>query len=58
MAQANFVCIPLLPVGEEVFVVLDVLGEVVSDVVARESWIILRNSGREGNLLVGCPSLL
>jgi hypothetical protein len=38
-------------------VVLGVLGEAMSDVVARGSWIKLRNSGREGHLFVGCPSL-
>ena len=53
----NLVRIHLMPIGEDVVVVLDVLGEVTSNVVARGSWIRLRNSGREGHLLVGCPSL-
>jgi hypothetical protein len=57
MAQENLVCIPLLPVVGDDVVVLEVLGEVARDVVSRGSWIILRNSGREGHLLVGCPSL-
>jgi hypothetical protein len=57
MAQANLVRNPLLPVVEDVVVVLDMLGEAVSNVVARGSWIRLRNSGRVGHLLVGCPSL-
>jgi hypothetical protein len=57
MAQANLVHNPLLPVVGDVVVVLGVLGEATSDVVARGSWIRLRNSGREGHLLVGCPSL-
>jgi hypothetical protein len=54
---ANLVHIPLLPVVGDVVVVLGVLGEATSDVVSRGSWIRLRNSGREGHLLVGCPSL-
>jgi hypothetical protein len=37
MAQENLVHNPLLPVVEDVVVVLDVLGEAVSDVVARGS---------------------
>jgi hypothetical protein len=38
-------------------VVLGVLGEVMSMVVSRGSWIKLRKLGREGHLFVGCPSL-
>ena len=57
MAQANLVCNPLLPVVGDTVVVLDVLDEMTSDVVARGSWIRLHNSGRVGHLLVGCPSL-
>jgi hypothetical protein len=56
MEHANLVRIPLLPVVGDVVVVLGVLGEVMSDVVTRGSWIILCNSGREGHLFVGCPS--
>jgi hypothetical protein len=54
MAQENFVCNHLLHVVEESVVVVDVLGGVVSNVVFLGSWIRLRNSGRVGNLLVGC----
>jgi hypothetical protein len=57
MVQENLVCNHLLPVVGGVVVVLGVLGEVVSDVVSRGSWIGLCNSGREGHILVGCPSL-
>jgi hypothetical protein len=57
MEQANLVHNPLLPVVEEVVVVLDVLGEAASDVFSRGSWIRLCKLGREGHLLVGCPSL-
>jgi hypothetical protein len=57
MAQANLVHNPLLHVVEDTVVVLDVLGEVASDVISRGSWIRLHNSGREGHLLVGCPYL-
>jgi hypothetical protein len=57
MAQADLVFNPLLPVVEDVVVVLDVLGEVASDVIAQGTWIRLCNSGREGHLLMGCPSL-
>jgi hypothetical protein len=57
MAHVNLVRSPLLPVVGDVVVVLGVLGEAMSDVVARGSWIKLRNSGREGHLFVGCPSL-
>jgi hypothetical protein len=35
-------------------IVLGVLDEAMSGVVSRGSWIKLRNSGREGHLLVGC----
>jgi hypothetical protein len=58
MAHANLVCNPLLPVVGEVVVVLGGLGEAARDVVAQGSWIRLCNLGREGHLLVGCPSLL
>jgi hypothetical protein len=57
MVQANLVRSPLLPVVEDVVVVLYVLGEMVSDVVSQGSWIRLRNLGRVGHILVGCPSL-
>jgi hypothetical protein len=57
MAQVNLVRSPLLPVVEEIIVVLDIIGEMVSDVVTQGSWIRFHNSGREGHLLVGCPSL-
>jgi hypothetical protein len=56
MAHVNLVRNPLLPVVGDVVVVLGVLGEATSGVVARGSWIKLRNSGREGHRLVGCPS--
>jgi hypothetical protein len=57
MAQVKLVRNPLLPVVEDVVVVLDMLGEASSNVVSRGSWIRLCNSGRVGHLLVGCPSL-
>jgi hypothetical protein len=57
MVQENLVHNPLLPIVEDVVVVLDVLGEATSDVVAQGSWIRLCNSGREAHILVGCPSL-
>jgi hypothetical protein len=57
MAQANLVRNPLLPIMEDVVIVLNVLGEMVSGVVAQGNWIRLCKSGREGHLLVGCPSL-
>jgi hypothetical protein len=57
MAYMNLVHSPLLPAVGDVLVVLGVLDEALSDVLARGSWIRLRNSGREGHLLVGCPSL-
>jgi hypothetical protein len=57
MAQMNLVHNHLLPAMEDAIVALDVFGEAVSNVVARGSWIRLRNSGRVGHLLVGCPSL-
>jgi hypothetical protein len=58
MAHANLVHNPLFLVVGDVLEVLGVLGEAMSGVVARGSWIKLCNSGREGNLFVGCPSLL
>jgi len=58
MAQANFVRNPSLCVVEESIVVVDLIGGVAINVVSLGSWIRLRNSGRVGNLLVGCPSLL
>jgi hypothetical protein len=57
MTHANLFLNPLLPVVGEATVVLGMLSEATRDVVARGSWIILCNLGREGNLLVGCPSL-
>jgi hypothetical protein len=57
MAHVNLVHKPLLPIVGDVVVVLGVLGEATSDVVTRGSWIQLCNSGREGHLFVGCPSL-
>jgi hypothetical protein len=57
MAHVNWFRNPLLPVVGDVVVVLGVLGEAMSDVVARGSWIKLCNLGREGHLFVGCPSL-
>jgi hypothetical protein len=57
MAHVNLVHSPLLPVVGDTVVVLGVLGEATSDVVARGSWIKFCNSGREGHLFVGCPSL-
>jgi hypothetical protein len=57
MAHVNLVCSPLLPVGGDVMVVLGVLDEGTSDVVAQGSWIRLHKSRREGHLLVVCPSL-
>jgi hypothetical protein len=57
MGHANLVHSPLLHVAEEAMVVLGILGEVTSDVVARGSWIRLCNSRREGHILFGCPSL-
>ena len=58
MAQANLVHNPLFHVVEDSVVEMDVLGGVASNVVSLGSWIRLRNSGRVGNRLVGCPSLL
>jgi hypothetical protein len=58
MEHTNLVRIPLLPIVGDVVVVLGVFGEETSDVVAQGSWIKLCNSGREGHILVGCPSLL
>jgi hypothetical protein len=53
----NLVCNPLLPVVEDFVVAVDVPSGVASNMVSLGSWIILRNSGRVGHLLVGCPSL-
>ena len=58
MAHVNLVFSPLLPVLGDAVVVLGMLGEAMSDVVSRGSWIKLHNSGREGHLFVGCASLL
>jgi hypothetical protein len=58
MEHMNLVPRPLLPIVGETVVVLGVLGEVMIDVVAQGCGIRLRNSGREGYILVGCPSLL
>jgi hypothetical protein len=57
MAHTNLVLSPLLPIVGDVVLLLGVLGEVMSDVVARGSWIILHNSGIEGHRLLGCPYL-
>jgi hypothetical protein len=57
MAHVNLVRRPLLPIVGDAVEVMGVLGEVMSGVVARGSWIRLRNSWREGHLFVGCPSL-
>jgi hypothetical protein len=57
MAQANLVHNPLFLVVEKSGVAVDVLGGVVINVVSLGSWIRVRNLGRLGNLLVGCPSL-
>jgi hypothetical protein len=57
MAQANLVHNPLLRVVEDFVVLVDVIGGVESNGVARGSWIRLCNSGRLGHLLVGFPSL-
>jgi hypothetical protein len=57
MAHTNLVCNPLLPIVGDIVIVLDVLGEEVSNVVARGSSIRLHNSGRYGHLLVRCLSL-
>jgi hypothetical protein len=56
MSHANLVHNPLLPVVGHLVEVLGVLDEVMSGVVAQGSCIKLRSSGREGHLLVGCPS--
>jgi hypothetical protein len=58
MAHANLVHSPLLLVVGDAVVVLGVLGEAMSEVVAQGIWIKLHNSGRDGHLFVGCPSLL
>jgi hypothetical protein len=52
----NLVRSPVVPVVGDVVVVLGALGGMTSGVVARGSQIKLRNSGREGHRLVGCPS--
>jgi hypothetical protein len=57
VAQVNLVCNPLLRVVEESVVAVDLLGRVASNVVSLGRCIILRNLGRVGHLLVGCPSL-
>jgi hypothetical protein len=57
MAEANLVRNPLLPAVEDVVVSLNVLGETMSNVISQGSCIRLCNSGRVGNILVGCPSL-
>jgi hypothetical protein len=56
MAHMNLVHNPLLPAVGDAVVVLGVLDEALSDVFSRGSWIRLRNSGRDGHLLVGCLS--
>jgi hypothetical protein len=56
MAHTNLVRSPLLPIVEDVVVVLGVIGEAIGDVVSQGSWIRLRNLGREGHMFVGCPS--
>jgi hypothetical protein len=57
MVHENLVRNPLLLVVGDMVVVVCVLGEATSDVVAQGSWIKLCNSRREGHLFVGCPSL-
>jgi hypothetical protein len=57
MAHENLVHIPLLHVVGDIVVVLGVLGEATRNFVSQGSWIRLCNLGREGHLLVGCPSL-
>jgi hypothetical protein len=56
MAQENLVHSPLFPVVGDAVVLLGVLGEAMSSLVSRGSWIKLHKLGREGNQLVGCPS--
>jgi hypothetical protein len=53
----NLVHNPLLPIMGDMVEVLGVLDEVTSGVVAQGSGIKLRSLGREGHILVGCPSL-
>ena len=57
MAQEKLVRNPFLHAVEDYVVAVEVLGGVVSNGVVLGSWISLRNSGRVGHLLVGCPSL-
>jgi hypothetical protein len=54
MAHANLVCSPLLLVFFEIAAILE---EATSYGGARGSWMRLHNSGRDGHLLLGCPSL-
>jgi hypothetical protein len=57
MAHEKLVHIPFLLILEDAIVAVDVLGGVVSNGVTLGSWIRLRNLGRVGHILVGCPSL-
>jgi hypothetical protein len=57
MAHTKLICVPFLCVVEESVVAVDVLGGVANNGVILGSWIILRNSGRVGHMLVVCPSL-
>jgi hypothetical protein len=57
MTHAKLVCITFLHVVEDSVVAVDVLGGVESNEVTLGRWIRLRNSGRVGHILVGCPSL-
>jgi hypothetical protein len=57
MPHANLVRSPFIPRVWDVVVVLGVLGEATTDVVAQWSWMKLCSSGREGHLFVGWTSL-
>ena len=58
MAHAKLVRNHFLHVVEDSVVAVDVLGGVARNEFSLGSWIRLRNSGRVGHLLVGCPFLL
>jgi hypothetical protein len=55
MAHVDLVLNPLLVVFCEI---AEILEEAMSSGGAQGSWMRLRNSRRDGNLLVGCPSFL
>jgi hypothetical protein len=55
MEYENLVRSPLLLVFCEIAAILE---EATSSGGARGSWMRLSNSGRDGHLLVGCPSFL